>query len=126
MNLHGIVSPIIAAVNPHVPVVIRISTGNTLQPGGERVPTYADPIVVPGQVQPLQYKDIAQLDSLNVQGTRRAIYLYGAIDGLVRSENKGGDLIEVTTGPNAGIYLVAVVAEAWPEWCKALVTLQND
>ena len=126
MNLHAIASGVIAAVNPPVACVVRVSTGNTLLPGGERVPTYADPQTVQGQVQPLQYRDIQQLDSLNIQGTRRAIYLYGQIDGLVRSENKGGDLIEIAVGPNAGTYLVAIVAEAWPDWCRALVTLQNS
>lgn len=126
VNLHGIASGMIAAVNPPIPVVVSVSTGSTLAAGGQRVPTYAPSVRVQGQVQPLQFRDIQQMDSLNVQGTRRAIYLYGQIDGLVRSENKGGDLIEVTAGPNAGTYLVAIVAEAWPDWCKALCTLQDN
>jgi hypothetical protein len=81
---------------------------------------------VPGQVQPISFQDLTQLDGLNIGGVRRAIYINGLVNGLVRSENKGGDLIEVTAGPNAGNYLVALISEAWPNWCKALVTLQND
>jgi hypothetical protein len=126
MNLHGIVSPYIAAVNPSIPVSFRASTGSALAPGGHRQPTYADAVTVRAQVQPLQFKDITQLDSLNIQGTRIAIYLYGRADGLVRPQAKGGDLIDIATGVAAGTWLVAVVAEQWPDWVKVLCTLQND
>ena len=77
-----------------------------------------------GQVQPLQYRDIQQADGLNLQGTRQTIYLRGRIDGLVRATNKGGDLItDTSTGL---IWLVAVMAEVWPDWCRAIVTLQDQ
>lgn len=97
MNLHGLVSGAIGAVNPHVPVSVRVSTGYEVDEdqGFRQVPAYADAQVVQGQVQSLTYDDLRQIDSLNIQGTKRAIYLYGRIDGLVRVENKGGDLITV-------------------------------
>lgn len=97
MNLHGIVQGAIGAVNPHVPVSVRVSTGYEVDEdqGFRQVPAYADAQVVQGQVQSLTYDDLRQIDSLNIQGTKRAIYLYGRIDGLVRVENKGGDLITV-------------------------------
>lgn len=80
-------------------------------------------LMLNGQVQPLQYKDIQLMDGLNLQGTRRKFYLYGAVDGLVRSENKGGDLI---TDPWDKVWLVATVAEQWSRsWVAALATLQN-
>lgn len=126
MNLHAIVAGAIDVVNPRVDCIVRVSTGSTINAAGRRTPLYAPAVTRKGQVQPLSYKDITQLDMLNIQGTRRAIYLNGTIDGLVRSEEKGGDLIEITAGPNAGLYLVALVAEAWPGWCKALCTLQNN
>jgi hypothetical protein len=77
------------------------------------------------QVQPLGWRDLQQLDGLNLQGTRRKIYIHGEIDGIVRSENKGGDLIVVASGVNVGTWLVAQVLEAWPDWCCVAVTLQN-
>lgn len=97
MNLHGIVSGAIGSVNPHVPVSVRVSTGYTVDEdqGYKQVPDYAAAQVVQGQVQALTADEIKHIDSLNIQGTKRAIYLYGRIDGLVRVENKGGDLITV-------------------------------
>jgi len=75
-----------------------------------------------GQVQSLTYTDLTQIDGLNIQGVRRAIYINGEVDGLVRSENKGGDII---TTPNGEVWLVVLVLEYWPDWTKCVVTLQN-
>lgn len=83
------------------------------------------------QVQALSWKDLQQLDGLNMNGERRAIYLEGEFDGVVRPSMKGGDLITLTTGANAGVWLVAQVLEQWSDgdtkaWCKCACTLQND
>lgn len=126
MNLHGIAAPFVGTVNPQIEVSIQVSTGSTTAPNGKRVPTYADAVVRLAQVQPLSFRDIQQADALNLQGTRRAIYVNGRVDGLVRSENKGGDLITVADGVNAGVWLVALVAEQFPDWVKCLVTLQDE
>ena len=126
MDLHGIVTPVINAVNPEIAAVLKVSTGSTRSTDGSRVPTYAADASITVQVQSLTYKDIQQIDGLNLQGTRRAIYARGEINGLVRSENKGGDLIVVASGVNAGTWLVAMVLEQWPDWCKVAVTLQNN
>jgi hypothetical protein len=125
MNLHAIASQIIGIVNPNVTASVQVSTGATTAPDGNQTPTYATPVDVPAQVQPLTTGDIRQLDSLNIQGVERAIYLNGHVDGLVRAQRKGGDLVTITDGPNPGIYLVTVVLEAWPDWVKVGVTLQN-
>lgn len=125
MNLHGIVAGAIAAVNPTITGVFKASTGYTTAGDGTQVPTYAAPINVPMQVQALTFKDLTQLDGLNLNGTKRAIYLYGAANGVVRPTAKGGDLIVLTDAVNAGTWLVAQVLEQWPDWCKVAVTLQN-
>lgn len=122
MNLHAIVSGAIGAVNPHVPVTVQVSTGSTTSPGGTRVPTYAAPVAASGQVQPVQYNDIAKLNGLNIQGVRNKIYLSGDWNALVRSSGKGGDLITMADG---SVWLVAVVLENWPDWSSLAVTLQN-
>ena len=83
---------------------------------------------VVGQVQPVEsWKDIQQLDALNIQGTRYKIYLYGRVEAIVRPSGQGGDLIIDATGK---VYLVAMVFEYWAaigtaEWCSVAATLQN-
>jgi hypothetical protein len=125
MNLHSLANSVVAVVNPNVRLQIQVSTGSTINPDGKRVPSYASSILVLGQVQPLGYRDIQQADALNIQGIRKTIFINGNVDGLVRVTNKGGDLITVLDGPNMGVYLVAQIEEAWADWCKALVTLQD-
>ncbi len=123
MDLHGIVSGAIGAVNPHVPLRIKISTGSVKNDDFTRSAAFAPEITRMGQVQALSYDDIKHMDNLNIQGERRAIYIEGRLDGLVRTQNKGGDLI---TTPDGLVWLVALVLEYWPDWCKVAVTLQNS
>ena len=122
MNLNSIVSSAIGAINPPVPLSVQISTGTTQDASFKQVPTYAMPVTVMGQVQPLTWRDIQQLDGLNLQGTRRKIYISAHIDGLVRVDNKGGDLITDNCG---NTWLVAMVLEAWPSWTSCAATLQD-
>jgi hypothetical protein len=123
VNLHNVVSGIIQAVNPSLQLSVRVSTGYATNADGSRTPTYAAPQLVWGDVQALQFTDITQLDALNIQGERRKIYINGEVDGLVRADRKGGDLI---TTPNGEVWLVAVVLEYWADWCSVAVTLQDN
>jgi hypothetical protein len=122
MNLNAIVSGAVGAVNPRVPLSLQVSTGSTVGTDFKPVPSYAPAVTVMGQVQPMTWRDLQQTDALNLQGTRKAVYLDGNIEGLVRVNSQGGDLI---TAPDGSIYLVALVLEAWPTWTKCAVTLQN-
>lgn len=127
MNLHGIVSAAVATVNPRRLGQIFISTGATQVNSGKRTPTYADPITLPMQVQALETRDLQQLDGLNKSGSTHKIYVSGSLQGLVRVNNSGGDLIKLLTGENAGrTFLVTAVLEDWPDWTCVSVTLQND
>ncbi len=123
MNLHSIVSGAISAVLPPTNLTIQVSTGYTTNADGSRSPSYAPAQIKSGFMQALQYNDIVQLDALNIQGERRKIYINGQVDGLVRVENKGGDLI---TDPNGNVWLVVLVTEYWPDWCSVAVTLQDQ
>lgn len=126
MNLHGIVAPYIGAVNPLIPVVLQISTGHgAINPDGTETPQYSAPIPVTGQVQPISTPDLQQLDGVNLGGVRWKIYLYGAVNGIVRPERKGGDLITISTGPHRGKWLVVQVLEQWPDWVCAAIVQQN-
>ena len=81
---------------------------------------------VSAQVQAMTWRDLQQVEGMNLQGTRRKIYLYGRADGAVRPLAKGGDLVTISTGgPNDGVYLVAQVLEQYPDWCSVACTLQN-
>lgn len=126
MDLYGITSGVIASVNPMTPAVLKVSTGSAQNPDFTRSPSYAAPIDVTAQVQELTTKDLAHLDQLNVQSSTVAIYVSGKVQGLVRAENKGGDLIAIAGGTRSGTYLVTAVIEQWADWVKVAATLQND
>ena len=125
MNLHGIVAGAIGAVNPSLLGTVQVSTGYTQDAAGNQIPTYATTINVPMQVQALTFRDLKQIDGLNLTGTRRAIYLNGKLDGVVRVSAKGGDLITIPSGASAGVWLTALVLEAWADWTKVAATLQD-
>jgi hypothetical protein len=126
MNLHGLATGAIGIVNPFVPGTVQVSDGYATAADGEQVPAYQTFPDVSMQVQALTFKDLQQLDGLNLNGTQRAIYMNGRADGVVRSLMKGGDLVTLTNGPNAGVWLVTLMLEQWPDWAKAAVTLQNE
>lgn len=97
----------------------------------DRPSTVAAPVamtaayLLQAQIQPVTWRDIQQMEGLNLQGTRIKAYLFGKVDGLVRTTSKGGDLLIVPSGVWAGTYLVAQVLEQFPDWVCAALTLQN-
>jgi len=126
VRLHGIVAPIVGVVNRNLTVTIRPSVGYTSLPGGRRVAAYGEPYSLRGQVQSLTYTDIIVLDRLQITGIRRAIYLSGSIEGIVRVNQQGGDLVEL---PDGSIWLVVYVLENYAltsGWVKVAVTMQNE
>lgn len=77
------------------------------------------------QIQPMTKSDLMQLEGLNLNGDKKAIYLNGSIDGVVRVELKGGDLV---TTPNGQVWLVVQNLEGFDAtagWTKAAMVLQN-
>lgn len=129
MNLHGIVAPIIGAVNPNIPVTVKVSTGFTTDDDGVRVPSYTFLYDVPAQIQALSYTDLQNLQGLQLNGERRKIYLNGQFDSVNRPRATGGDLITFPDGakwPFGTVWLVAQVLETWPDWCAMACTLQNN
>ena len=122
MDLRGLANGVSSTVNPNKTVTVRRSTGYTIGAGRKQVPSYATPVEGPGQVQALDGKDLQQLDGLNIQGTIRAIYLRGALAGVIRPDGTGGDLVETADGQT---WLVVKVLESWPTWTKAAIVLQG-
>ena len=128
MDLRGIANAVTSTINPNITVTALRSTGYTIGAGARQVPSYAQGVTGPGQVQALDGNDLKQLDGLNIQGVTRAIYLRGALAGVIRPSQTGGDLIVISSpAPMAlrGTWLVAKVLESWPDWTKAAITLQG-
>lgn len=126
MNLRGIANAATKAINPNVTCTRQRSTGSITRPGGVRVPQYAtDTLVV--QVQALSAGELRQLDGLNIQGVRRAVYANGVIAGAIRAARVGGDILVFPAGtlPEGNTWLCVHVLEQWPDWCKIAVTLQD-
>jgi len=126
MNLHAIAGPCVATINPFVAGQYQQSNGYTTSPDGKRVPAYLPAVSVQIQKQPMTYKDLMQVDGLNLNGEKAAFYINGDWQGVSRSANKGGDLI---TLPNGTVWLVVMLLENWSEmdgWSKVAVTLQNN
>lgn len=128
MNLNTIANAVTSAVNPNTPAKLFISTGYTIV-NYKQVPGY-DRVNVQAQVQALSSGDIRQLDSLNVQGAQKAIYLNGAALAISRIKGLGGDLIVFADGtlPEGNTWLVLASLEQWQgaTWCKVAVVLQDD
>ena len=123
MNLHGIVAPLINVVNPFIPATLRQSTGYTTNPDGTQVPSYVDRQMMI-QVQELssnELRAIEQVDGMNIQAVKHAVYLSGNWNGAVRVGRQGGDLVIF----DKKIWLAAVVFEIWPDWTRLGVVLQN-
>ncbi len=133
LNLHAIVRGAITSVNPDIIAPWIRSTGNTVATGGKQTATYAAPVNVKMQVQPVKGSDLRKYSFLQAQGIYRAVYLYGDVEGIVRVDAKGGDLLQFALVPEGTVrtWLVSAVDESWEYvgsggWCRVIVTLQLD
>lgn len=130
MNLHALVRGAITAVNPDILGTWRKSTGATTAATGKRTPTFTDTPNVGLQVQAAAGDDLQHIDFMNQQGVYRKVYAYGDIEGIVRPDLKGGDLLLFAFNGVVRNWLVVEVLETWqPDttgWCCVLVALQED
>jgi hypothetical protein len=132
MNLHQVVRGAITSVNPDIPAQFLASTGYTINSAGKQTPAYATPVTVTIQVQPLSSQELAHINFLNMQGVFRAIYLYGDAEGIVRLQQKGGDLFQFAAfaGDPVANWLTVKAEENWNVnsggWTRAIVQLQTD
>lgn len=125
MNLNNIVSPIVSAVNNWVYVSIQPSQGYETNGDGSRVPAYGNPVPMLAQIQPLLYRDLVQIDGLNLNGEKRGMYVNGDYQAVVRSSKEGGDLV---TLQDDSIWLVVQQLENWSMeggWVKVAIVKQN-
>jgi hypothetical protein len=127
MNLHGTVRGAITSVNPDIVASFQASTGNTVDTSGNATPAYAAAVNVRVQPQPISTGRLRHLEALNIQGTFRTLYVYGLSEGVVRINQRGGDLFTFSLVPGAAAqtWLVVEVAEIWPDWANVTVALQS-
>lgn len=128
MNLRALANSATSAINPNVGATLFISTGYTKNAAYQQVPTFEQQSVT-AQVQPLSSGDLRLLDSLNVQGAQKAVYLNGAALAISRVKKFGGDLIVFPDGtlPEGNTWLTLASLEQWGgTWCKVAVVLQDD
>ncbi len=129
VNLHAAVRGQIPAVNADRDGVWRHSAGYTTAGDGQRLPQYTD-IPVRLQIQSLTGRDLRHLNMLNIQGVQRTVYMYSNVQGVVRTDQKGGDLLLFSQDIGGAVetWKVVAVLETWtPDtlaWCKLGVTLQ--
>ncbi len=124
MNLHALVAPYVSAVNPMIIAGWQQSNGATKNADYSSTPTYAPSVNVQVQMQALTYKDLMQLDGININGEARAMYVNGNIEGVNRPDARGGDLF---TLPDMSVWLVVHVLENWSAtagWTKVACVKQ--
>lgn len=131
MNLRGAVNAITQTVNPNIVVLVQISDGYTIGAGQRQAPTYKPAISGPAQIQALSSSDLKKIEGLNIQGSMRALYMYGNLNGVVRADSQGGDLITVIAQRGVpptlvGKWLTAGVPEPWTHWTKIMMVKQTD
>lgn len=130
MDLRSLANNVSNSVNPNMIVTVAASTGNTSGTsanGYKATPNYAAPVTGPAQLQALDSVELKQIAGLNLQGVLRAIYLRGALAGVIRPNGTGGDIVTITAPAPAqyiGTWLVVKVFEQWPLWAKCAINLQ--
>ena len=120
LDLNGIVSQVIISVNNPTMATYQPSTGSATAYSGTRTPTYGTPTPVSIQVQGFAEKELAHLNSLNIGGVLRKVYMEGELASLIRADARGGDLLTF----NAHDWLAVHVMEQWTDWCCVAVQQQ--
>lgn len=122
MNLQDIANEAIQDINSNVVATWYQSTGSTTNDDGTMSPTYAPGVTVSVQQQAATQRDLKHFDALNLQGQFCHIWLDGAVNGVVRLTQQGGDKFVI----GGETWLTLPVPEKWigPGWSHCIVQLQ--
>lgn len=128
INVRGAANAAIQVVNPNVPGTFYASTGFTVNAAKKQVPSYAAGVNVSLQVQAVDGPNLRHLENLNIQGVMRSVHMWGNTQGVVRPNQKGGDLLYFRETPLAGfkVWKVVKVVETWADWSHVIVNMQTD
>jgi hypothetical protein len=125
MNIRGIANSVTQLTNPNILVTLLSSTGYTPDASGKRTPTTVSAVLM-AQVQGLSASDLQHIDGLNIEGVKRSVHLYGNIQGVVRADSKGGDILQFAEYPGglSRAWRILQVMETWATWCRVVVVMQ--
>lgn len=121
IDVRGMANMVSSTVNDNKSVQVFVSTGYTTGDGLRQVPAYASPVTGYAQIQALDSSDLKHIDGLNLQGTLKTIFMYGALAGVIQPQGKGGDLVKF----DGNTWLIVKVVEAWPTWTRAVIQYQG-
>jgi hypothetical protein len=130
MNLHGVVRTAINAINPDQAAYFYANTGPAGSASGKQTPTFAAPVPVRCQVQPLARGDLQHIERLNLQGVFRVVFMFGNTQGVVRVNQQGGDklVFQQFQGQANSTWKVVYVDGPWNVenhgWTRLIVCLQ--
>jgi len=119
MNLHEIASTAISAINPSISAVLKKSDGYTIDANGTQQPTYID-YNVKIRSHATSESDLRHIESLNLSGILRRVYISGQLHNINRLESSGGDLLIF----DEKTWLIVHIIEQWGKWCSAIIQLQ--
>ena len=126
MNLAGIVADVVASVNPRLAATLYQSDGTySTSAAGVRTPNYTT-VSVSIDMQALSGRELAFINGLNITGVMRAAYVFGDVQSVVRSTERGGDMLVVPDAPTGPYWKAVQVLETWGGWCKVALVLQTD
>lgn len=125
MNLRAMANSRTQTINPNLVIELLRSNGYTVGAAFKQIPAFIS-MTGEAQIQALSGKDLMHLNNLGIEGVSRKVYLYGNWMGVVRSDEKGGDVLvfpQVPGEPNQQ-WKIRTVFETWPDWCAVGVSLQ--
>jgi len=127
MNIRSIANRVTKNINPNQKIIWQQSNGYVTDDAGKRTPIFLN-LTIEAQIQALSATDLKHIDGLNITGTMRAVYMYGNAAGVVRIDGLGGDILifPEVPGTTEKKWLITKVMETWPDWCKVIVTLQDE
>jgi hypothetical protein len=125
-DVRMIANQVSQVTNPNISVTWLKSTGYTTSASGARTPTTTSQ-VISAQVQGLGSEDLKHTDGLNIQGVMRSVHIFGNVQGVVRIDQQGGDILQFQELPGGAIrnWKAIQVMETWPTWSRVLVALQS-
>jgi len=124
LNLFGVVSAAVSTVNPREWVNIESSVGYVTNADGTRVPNTPTVTRILAQIQAAEYDALQQNSGINLSGQNLSAYIEGNWMGVIRADQRDGDVIVRANGTR---YLVIAVPENFQDldgWTRVLMTRQ--
>lgn len=128
IDVRGIANRAIQPVNPNIPAIYFRSQGYTTNPAGKQIPAFQPGAGVIIQLQAMRGSDLKHIENYNQQNVYRNVRMWGYTQGLVRTDSRGGDILQFPESPGDvnQTWLVSAVLENWPTWSSLIVCLQRN